>query len=484
MSKFRSNVDFAFLVRVDLKISSAIPCRYLAMSTEENLAIKAVLADIDTNRLPKTTFVDRLKRLKEVHKGLSEEVRSVLRDFKVVYVRLQRVLQDPSNLRHVVVKNEPDMQRLFAQGSNMLAQTYLDYIRDNSTLSPRRITSRNVSQGNSTRKHVGKRKRAANPPGDNGPTTPKRARTQDTGSTGRLLESHNSAQSASTATQMQRLLDIMATPPSKSAMTAQGVNEDQDDQSMIHAFEDIKSQVEAISGCTLDEQQGKRIAQLTTKPGPELEEVYQHAFGNDNWKPIAVELQSTNALTAKDFLQCVVWSFLILNIFDSQDDEHNPDKLPKPMPGARFLENAIDARAADGKSIMRVAVARQIGDSTFLEQVISPRASTLTNKLMLVLQAHLLQRLSKRMVLEATQSALHICRASLVLRAMIDNVDQRYSLRWYSRSADHRYDVAEMERSGDEHGLFVAFTAAPSLQREDGPMHMVLCRARVNVIVH
>lgn len=445
---------------------------------QENYAIKAVMDGIDQQRRQKTTCIDRLKYLTKIYAQFPGGVRHVLPDVSTLSLRLQRVLMNANNRRTGKFdSNELVMPQFFAQGRSMISQSYLDYIDDNSSpgTTPPRI--RRTGHGSlAPRKRKGNHER----PDDHGSHAAKRTKIIANTTPDRLIDNSMNALSTDTGVLGDVLLTSMETPPSPAHQKSNGPP---GDEAMRGAFENIDTLIRAFPSQVFGSQEGKRTAQLTTKPGPELQEVYNHALGTsepESWKLIAIKLQGNSALVAEDFLQCIVWAFLIWNVFESNTVGKELSDITSLVADHPFVVAAIDAAGKDGKSILRDTIARRLDDAVFVERVVDPQANVSTRKLMLLLEQHLPRQLTKVELGRLTRQARAICKASLILRVKRDSMEAHYSFGWYTNGLADRFDEAFMEGLPGQDGGMVAFTLTPGLRRGTDPNQVVLCRARVN----
>lgn len=305
-------------------------------------AILAVLTYIDQHFLGSTTCVSRWRVLEKIHRRLPEDVRSVLLNFLSLYVLLQRAMQNPNNRPEPYnsFQIENSMQRLFAKGSDVFADTYLESIGYMVMQNSEGDKSEHANRECSNNSHLGKRKAASETLEGEEITANKSARFSHEASPGRATKhvqaviSDNSRAKSLAAT----IPAATVTPQAKRAIephTGEQAIEDRDNNEIENLFVKIAMLIEKVPSHAFSDRGDSRMAQLMTEPTDGLKKMYAHALGKDAWKPIAIELQSADALVAKDFLRCIFWSFLILNVFGPQkmvsECKHHTRREPPPF---------------------------------------------------------------------------------------------------------------------------------------------------------
>lgn len=222
-------------------------------------------------------------------------------------------------------------------------------------------------------------------------------------------------------------------------------------------FEEVHKLTVELSSTMFNAQAGQRSAHLTIRPSAELAVVYVHVFGSEHWKACAIGLQSTRALSACEFLPCIVWSFLTLEILEKPTSQVSPfDRLASNT----FLKRPIEFAGANYDQVLRDAAARHAQDS-----ITNSKWTALARRLMLVLEAHLQQSLGNHVKHKVTRLANDICKAALFLRANLDTAREAYQIEWYSVGKGHAFDEDAMDRLQGTGNGNVAFTSMPGLSR-------------------
>lgn len=448
------------------------------MAEHCKIAIRAVLTHIDTNPQGNTTCAVRLRWLEKIHGRLSNDVRCELRDFNHLYVLLQRALQNPNNLQAspAGVDFENEMYRLFAEGSRMFTLGYLASIGYPSSLVLEAIESSHVQGGRSAHR-TGKRK-AASPLSEKVDLpSAKRAKLRIARPSHGILGLSLSSGAKEAPPKTSRAQAVATAPLAHPAYPVRPhAIDDNASRKIDNDFVDIDMLVEKLALRVLPSQERARMAQLTTKPTPELERLYIAALGTPDWKLTAVKLQSSHALPAQEFLRCILWLFLSLNILNLQ----GAIAMTKNMPRDAHLKPVVETMGLDYHEVLRNATMNRLEHKKLHDTVITVhRSDIFARRLIWVLEAHLPQALNRVSTFKLKHLARDLCLASLKLRRRLDNVEQDFFFRWYSNGTGASFVETEMQHIPGSSDSMVAFTVAPGFWRRLHGEEVVVCKAAV-----